>query len=114
MVDLQPMAHDSAFFWLIQGGPNTTPKLPMPPQPLDVELFSATARTLTKTCPLNSTFTAGPGPDGAPAVLVPVAPRTTRGVILVFRYPATGVVQGLVATSDPEIKNTSGTSEQPA
>nr|WP_297526283.1 hypothetical protein [uncultured Roseateles sp.] len=114
MVGAQPMACRQAFFLLTQGGPDTVPRLPQPPQPVDVALFSAVARTLTSSCLLNSSFNATPLPDGAPSVLVPVAPGTTRGVILVFRYPATGVVEGLVASADPEIKNTSGTSDPTA
>ncbi|WP_431262513.1 hypothetical protein ACQ859_20535 [Roseateles chitinivorans] len=114
MVGTQPIARPNAFFLFTQGGPNTVPRLPQPPQPVDVSLFSAVARTLTTACILNSTFNAAPGPGGAPSVMLPVSPGSTRGVILVFRYPATGVVQGLVASSDPEIKNTSGTSDPSA
>ena len=113
MVGAQPMARPNAFFCLTQGGPNTVPRLPQPPKPVDVSLFSAVARTLSTSCILNSTFNAS-GPDGATSVMVPVSAGSTRGVILVFRYPATGVVQGLVASSDPEIKNTSGTSDPSA
>ncbi|OWQ45368.1 hypothetical protein CDL60_19085 [Roseateles noduli] len=110
MVGTQPMTNRNAFFCITQGGPNTLPRLPQPPKPVDVALFSAVARTLSASCLLNSSFTAS-GPADAPSVVVPVAPGATRGVILVFRYPATGVVQGLVATSDPEIKNSSDTSD---
>lgn len=110
MVDSQPMASPNAFFRFTQGGPDTVPALPMPPDPVDVSLFSAVAKTLTTSCQLNNSFLATER-DGATSVVLPVAPASTRGVILVFRYPASGDVRGLVATSDPEIKNSSDTSD---
>jgi hypothetical protein len=109
-VDTMPLASKLQFFRIEQRkttGPSTAPK---PPVELNVSLFSGVAKTLTETCGLNNSFMAT-GPDQATAILVPVMKDTTRGLILVFRYPGTGSdVKALVATTDPEIKNTSNTS----
>lgn len=78
----------------------------------NLQLLSATAKTLEETCHLGTTFLASVDAKGNRSVIVPVLPGTTRGVILVFRSPATGDTQEfLVATSDPEIKNGSNNSD---
>ncbi len=68
-----------------------------------VTLFNATAKTLNRNCNLPPNYV----PSGAPgeaSVVFPIMSYTTRGVILVFRFPIDGQVQSLIATADPEIK----------
>jgi hypothetical protein len=71
-----------------------------------VTLYAGVARTLSVSddiLPSACQF------DGNRFMLVPVAPHTTRGVILVFSKRAAGKssapVVELIATTDPEIKN---------
>jgi len=71
-----------------------------------VTLYAGVARTLSVSddrLPSACQF------DGNRFMLVPVAPHTTRGVILVFSKHAAGKssapVVELIATTDPEIKN---------
>jgi hypothetical protein len=71
-----------------------------------VTLYAGVARTLSiNEDPLPSACQF----DGNRFMLVPVAPHTTRGVILVFSKRAAGKssapVVELIATTDPEIKN---------
>ncbi|MDR7334581.1 hypothetical protein [Roseateles asaccharophilus] len=73
-----------------------------------VALFSAVAKTLEFDCKMPSTFMAVTR-KGLGSVEVPVESRTTRGVVLIFRRPAEGGAQKLIATADPEIRNGSGT-----
>jgi len=75
---------------------------------LDVTLFAAVAKTLKGSADLPCTFVAI-GPAGAASINVPVARHTRRGVVLVFRRPAGGEVERLIATTDPEIRNGSST-----
>ena len=75
---------------------------------LDVTLFAAVAKTLHGTANLPSTFVAI-GAAGAASVNVPVERHTKRGVVLVFRKPASGQADRLIATADPEIRNGSST-----
>lgn len=39
------------------------------------------------------------------SVVIPVVSTTRRGVILIFRFPATGKTTKLIATADPEVEN---------
>ena len=71
-----------------------------------VTLYAGVARTLSVSeDPLPSACQF----DGNRFMLIPVAPHTTRGVILVFSKQSTGKsptpVFELIATTDPEIKN---------
>ncbi len=76
-----------------------------------VQLYAAVARTLgVTTDPIaTSMYSATAG-----AITIPVAPTTTRGVILVFTktkepgMPPDQIIQ-LIATTDPEIKGGVGT-----
>ncbi|UXH79431.1 hypothetical protein [Roseateles amylovorans] len=68
-----------------------------------VTLFSGTAKTLNQASPLPTNYDAS-GLPGEAKIAIDITSGTTRGVILVFRFPLTGDVQGLIATSDPEIK----------
>lgn len=70
----------------------------------DAILFAAIAKTLGDSAALPNTFLATGEPQ-AGMVILPVAPGTKRGVILVFKKPANGGAEKLVATADPEIKN---------
>jgi hypothetical protein len=67
-------------------------------------LLAGVAKTLRGNCGLPNTFLA----DAGGRLVLPVMPGTRRGLILVFTVTSTLGVQALVATSDPEIKNTSG------
>ena len=75
-----------------------------------VTLFVAVAKTLEKPSGLPNTFVAT-GLDQATTVTLPVGPGTRRGVVLVFRRPASGNAQTLIATSDPEIRNGSSSDD---
>jgi hypothetical protein len=77
--------------------------------PDDVTLFAAVVATKNEPNLLQNTYMA----NGNQCLVLPVLPGTTRSVILIFALPpevsssTVGVVSvgGLVATSDPEIKN---------
>lgn len=68
-------------------------------------LFAAVAKTLKQeggALPNNFLAT---GEAQAARLLLPVMSGSTRGVILVFKKPAVGPTETLVASADPEIKN---------
>lgn len=75
------------------------------------QLFSANAKTLGGTAGLNNLFLAVDETIGhthvtnAWSVTIPVAPRTRRGVILVFRLGGADVTGALIASSDPEVES---------
>ncbi|PIM50955.1 hypothetical protein CS062_22380 [Roseateles chitinivorans] len=73
-------------------------------------LFAAVAKTLDKTCALPNTFLATEE-GGATSLTIPVGLGTRRGVVLVFRRPATGGAHDLIATTDPEIRNGSSSDD---
>ncbi|WP_457355351.1 hypothetical protein [Roseateles sp. P5_D6] len=75
---------------------------------LDVTLFAAIAKTLQGSADLPRTFLAI-GAAGAASINIPVERHTKRGVVLVFRKPAGGQAERLIATADPEIRNGSST-----
>lgn len=63
-------------------------------------LFAAVAKTLQGTMLMPNLLNAADG-----AVVVPVVDGTRRGLILVFSRTTAGILSDLVATADPEIKN---------
>ncbi|WAC71486.1 hypothetical protein OU995_18095 [Roseateles sp. SL47] len=78
-----------------------------------VTLFSANAKTLGSTAGMPNLFLARAedfpmvnGDIGAAwSVTIPLAPKTRRGVILVFEFPAQGDIPNqLIATTDPEVE----------
>lgn len=71
----------------------------------DATLFAAVAKTLSSSKGLPNTFLASEL-GGRPRVVMPVAPGSTRGVILLFVRHRGEQVLGLVPTRDPEIKGT--------
>jgi hypothetical protein len=81
-----------------------------------VTLFSATAKTLGSTAGMPNLFLArgevitmvNGDAKAAWSVTIPLAPKTRRGVILVFEFSAQADIPNqLIATSDPEVGNTS-------
>lgn len=79
----------------------------------NVTLFSASALTLTvATDPITNLFLAQETPYWDEShkqykswfLVIPVASRTRRGVILIFRFPALGKPVKLIATADPEVE----------
>ncbi|MBQ0960560.1 hypothetical protein KAK06_16520 [Ideonella sp. 4Y11] len=71
----------------------------------EATLFAAVAKTLSSSKGLPNTFLASEL-GGRPRVVMPVAPGSTRGVILLFVRHRGDQVLGLVPTRDPEIKGT--------
>lgn len=72
-----------------------------------VSMFAAVAKTLKFDTDLPRTFLAS-GHRGAASIDVQVQLNSARGVVLIFRKPAEGGAQKLIATADPEIRNGSG------
>lgn len=79
-----------------------------------VGFYSATARTLgVERDPVTTQFMSqehvwidGEGvARKAWSVVIPVVSTTRRGVILIFRFPATGKTEKLIASADPEVEN---------
>jgi hypothetical protein len=72
------------------------------------QLYAGVAKTLGQDDGLKSMFT--PGDDGV--MTIPVNPGTTRGLILVFTKASDPdhpqLVTQLIASTDPEIKNSTG------
>ena len=66
----------------------------------ELTLFAAVAKTLECSMLMPNLLGAVDG-----AVVIPVVDRTRRGLILVFARATGGIVCDLVATSDPEIQN---------
>lgn len=67
----------------------------------DVCLLAAVVKTLDDTSGLPNVIQA----DRYQRLVLPVLPGTRRGVILVFQRQSGNTTVGLIATSDPEIKN---------
>ncbi|SEL38380.1 hypothetical protein SAMN05216359_108113 [Roseateles sp. YR242] len=73
-----------------------------------VLLFSAVAKTLGGSGGMPNLFLAREDdvPQGKSwSVVIPVAPTTRRGVILVFQFPEEGAPVQLIATDDPEVES---------
>ncbi|WP_343622338.1 hypothetical protein [Roseateles puraquae] len=71
-------------------------------RPLDgIRLLAAVVKTLYENTSLPNVIPA----DSHQRVVLPVLPGTRRGVILVYERIVDGQVVGLVASTDPEIKN---------
>jgi len=66
----------------------------------ELTLFAAVAKTLQASVLMPNLLSASGN-----AVVIPVVDDTRRGLILVFARSTAGIVTDLVATSDPEIKN---------
>lgn len=100
-------AYGSDFVCLEQPRARDLPEGLLGPERYDHEatLFAAVAKTLATSKGLPNTFLASEL-DGRPRVVMPVAPGSTRGVILLFVRQRGGQVLGLVPTRDPEIKGT--------
>jgi hypothetical protein len=95
---------------------DTSPPASAPPLPhgytiaTNVSLLGSVANTLSPHNYLQQFFqaitVAGPGQAPLAGLVLPVIRGTSRGVILVFAVKdAMGCVLGLVASKDPEIKN---------
>ena len=69
-------------------------------------LFAAVVKTRTRGTGLANTYMA----DSKRGLVLPVMPLTARSTILIFMLesPAIGPTYSLIATADPEIKNSSG------
>lgn len=78
-----------------------------------VGLYTATARTLnmvedpvsTQMMALEGNYYDRHGAHRARSVVIPVVSTTRRGVILIFKFPATGETTRLIASADPEVEN---------
>lgn len=74
-------------------------------------LFAAVVKTVTESTGLTNTYMA----DSSWGLVLPVMPRTHRSTILIFKLPDTTAGAGacrLIATSDPEIKNSADGARQ--
>jgi hypothetical protein len=69
-----------------------------------VTLFAGVAKTFDADRHLTNLFLAGVH-QGRPIMVIPVADQTRRGVILVFAKESGNVITELIASTDPEIKN---------
>jgi len=69
-----------------------------------VTLFAGVAKTFDADRHLTNLFLAGVHHD-RPIMVIPVADQTRRGVILVFAKESGNVITELIASTDPEIKN---------
>lgn len=66
----------------------------------DAKLFAGVAKTLGQNLALPNLFGVIDG-----QLILPVADRTQRGLVLIFTHAVDGSVTRLVASTDPEIKN---------
>jgi hypothetical protein len=107
-INAQTTKHKTNCVTLTQPDPATILARTNPPVQVDpnVTLFAAVARTLNLSESLDILFKI----NSTGGVDIPVAPNTKRGVILIFTKAATagGEPTQLIASPDPEIKNSIG------